>query len=310
MSKMNFLDLDGHIILTFLTILESSSVSVAAEKLNVSQSAVSHTLAKLRIVLGDPLFVRSGQGLTPTETAMALKKPMRTVLDGLSGLTDQRSFDPKSEKMQFVIAANDMQRDLIFPQLIRELHSEEISVDFEFIPSGHPTVSMMREAKCQLALTPMPPDGADIFQKSLFSGNMMCFYDAAMREPPCSWEEFCDADHLRVQFSKGHTSLDVLRDIDTSKVRDPQVSVTNFNSIPRFVKGTRLIATELELMRLETLQSLDVASLPFGSKAVTIYMIWHERSSNDPAHIWLRDRVQTIADEIPEKLAALQDKPR
>lgn len=306
MKKLNTQDLDGHILLTFLTILESSSVSIAAEKLNLSQSNVSHTLAKLRTILGDPLFVRSGQGLTPTETALALKLPVRAALDGLSSLTDLRSFDPKTEKMHFVVAANDMQRDLIFPQLIRELHSQSISVEFEFIPSGHPTVGMMRDAKCQLALTPITPDGSDIFQKSLFSGKMMCFYDANLREPPGSWEEFCEADHLRVQFEKGRTSLDVLRNIDMRKVRAPQVTVTNFNAIPRFIKGTRLIATEMELQRLDTLKSLDVAPLPFDSDAVTIYMIWHERSTNDPAHIWLRDRIQTIAGEISTKISDLQ----
>lgn len=208
--------------------------------------------------------------------------------------------------MRFVVAANDMQRDLIFPQLVRELHSEGVAVEFEFIPSAHPTVDMMRDAKCQLALIPMPPDGSDIFQKSLFSGKMMCFYDSEMREPPNKWEVYCAADHVRVQFSKGHTSLDVLSNSDKSKIRDPQVSVSNFNAIPRFIKGTRFIATEMEAMRLETLSSLDVAPLPIESEPVTVYMIWHERSTNDPAHIWLRNRIQRIADEIPAKMENLQ----
>lgn len=304
MRKTNFLDLDGHILLTFLTILESSSVSIAAEKLDVSQSTVSHTLAKLRIILGDPLFVRSGQGLTPTATAITLKKRVQAILDGLGGLTDLRAFDPRSEKMRFVVAANDMQRDLVFPQLLRELSNEEISVEFEFIPSGHPTVAMMRDARCQLALTPLPPDGSDIFQKSLFSGKMVCFYDSSMRDPPSSWVEFCNAKHLRVQFAKGHTSLDVLQNLDKSKVRKPQVLVSNFNAIPRFIKGTPLIATEVDLMHLDTLKDLAVAPLPFESETVTIYMVWHERSTNDPSHIWLRHRIQKIADEVSSRIRA------
>ena len=306
MSKTNFLGLDGHILLTFLTILESGSVSVAAEKLNVSQSAVSQTLAKLRTVLGDPLFVRSGQGLTPTETALSLKKPVRAVLDGLSSLTDLRPFDPKSEKMRFVIAANDMQRDLIFPQLVRELFIEGIVAEFEFIPSGHPTLAMMRDAKCQLALTPMPPDGADIIQRLLFSGKMVCFYDGEMRGPPESWEDYCEADHLRVQFAKGRSSLDILCNIDTNAVRDPIISVSNFNAISRFVKGTRIIATEMDTMRLDTLKALDVAPLPIESSTVSIFMIWHERSATDPAHKWLRARIQSISDQIPARMAQIR----
>ena len=84
MSKTDLLDIDGHILLMFLAILENSSVSIAAEKMNVSQSAASQSLAKLRIILGDPLFVRSGQGLSPTKTAIALKTPVQSALEGFS----------------------------------------------------------------------------------------------------------------------------------------------------------------------------------------------------------------------------------
>ncbi len=87
LRKPTFLDLDGHILRTFIAILENSSVSIAAERLDLTQSAVSHTLAKLRIILGDPFFVRSGQGLSPTKTAISLKEPVQMVLDDLMGLT-------------------------------------------------------------------------------------------------------------------------------------------------------------------------------------------------------------------------------
>ncbi len=77
MSKIDYSNLDGKTLRTFLTILEETSVSKAADRLGVTQSAVSHTLAKLRLILGDPLFVRSGQGLTPTERAIALSEPVQ-----------------------------------------------------------------------------------------------------------------------------------------------------------------------------------------------------------------------------------------
>ncbi len=304
MRKTNSLDLDGHILRTFLAILENSSVSIAAERLDVTQSAVSHTLAKLRRILGDPLFVKSGQGLSPTETAISLKEPVQKALDDLKRLTDRRAFDPRSEHMRFVIAANDMQRDLVFPQLMREAQKEEISVDLEFMPSSQPNVFMMREGRCQMALTPLPPDAPDIYQKSLFSGKMICYYDSNMRDPPNSWEEYCNDEHLRVRFSTGHTSLDVLSSIDKSRIKEPRVSVPNFNAIPRFIKGTRLIATEIDLMHIETLKSLDAAPLPFESESVTIYLVWHERSTNDPSHIWLRHRIQKIADEVSSRIRA------
>ncbi|NKB54390.1 MAG: LysR family transcriptional regulator [Rhizobiaceae bacterium] len=250
MSNYDVLDLDGRVLTTFLAILENSSVTIAADKLGVTQSAVSHTLARLRKVLQDPLFVRSGHRLTPTETALSLKEPVQKALDIINGLTDQRQFDPKSEKMKFVVAANDMQRDLVFPQLLKNARDNGIHLECEFMPSGHPTVAMMRDARCQLALTPLPPDGPDIFQKPLFSGNMECFFDGEMRDPPQSWNEYCRADHLAVRFAGGGTSLRVLADLDASQISEPKVSVPNFNAIPPFIKGTTLIATEMNLMKI------------------------------------------------------------
>ena len=69
MNKTNILTLGGHILKTFLVLLESSPVTVAAERLDLTQSDVRHILAKLRSAIGDPLFVRSKQGLIPTEIA-------------------------------------------------------------------------------------------------------------------------------------------------------------------------------------------------------------------------------------------------
>ncbi|MEX3008288.1 LysR family transcriptional regulator [Hoeflea sp. TYP-13] len=310
MNETNYLYLDGNILRTFLVILEESSVSRAADRLDVTQSAVSHTLAKLRRILGDPLFIRSGQGLTPTETALSLKEPAQKVLDGLKGLTDQRPFEPRAEDMHFVVAANDMQRDLIFPPLLRETGAEGVRLALEFIPSGVPSVSLLRDARCQLILTPLPPDAPDLIQRRLFSGEMMCYFDGSVRKAPASWDEYRKADHIAVRFTWGGSSLEVLRGVDRSAIREPLVSVSNFSGIPSFVKGSNLIATELDFMQLATLKDLSAAPLPFESESVSVYMVWHERSNNDPAHVWLRRRIEKIAGEIPRKLRALSKPPR
>ncbi len=306
MKSFDFDDLDGHILKCFLAILEESSVSRAADRLGVTQSAVSHTLAKLRSILGDPLFVRSGQGLTPTETAISLKEPVQKVLDGLKGLTDQRPFDPKAESMNFVIAANDMQRELVFPQLMREARAAGIRLSLEFMPSGVPSIATLRDARCQMILTPLPPDGSDILQRKLFSGHMTCFFDGSVTTAPVSWEDYKSRDHLAVRFSGGRTSIQVMRGFDTTQLPPPVVMVSNFNAIPAFIKGSPLITTEISLMALGPLKGLDAAPLPFEVEELSVYMVWHERSQNDPAHVWLRHQVERIAAAIAPQMAALR----
>jgi DNA-binding transcriptional LysR family regulator len=307
MRDTDFNDLDGHILRCFLAILEESSVSRAADRLGVTQSAVSHTLAKLRSILGDPLFVRSGQGLTPTETAISLKEPVQKVLDGMKGLTDQRPFEPRAEAMHFVIGANDMQRELVFPQLMREARAEGIRLSLEFMPSGVPSIAMLRDARCQMMLTPLPPDGSDILQRKLFSGKMTCFFDSSVAPAPESWAEYLRREHLAVRFSSGQTSMEVLRGIDQTRLPRPVVTVSNFNAIAPFIKDSPLITTEIAQMALGPLKDLDAAPLPFETEEVSVFMVWHERSQNDPAHVWLRRQVERIAAGIGPRMAELQN---
>ncbi len=295
MSKTDFIDLDGKVLRTFLIILEESSVSKAADRLGVTQSAISHTLAKLRQVLGDPLFVRSGQGLTPTERALSLKEPVQQVLDGMRALTDDRPFDPLAEEIGIQIATNDMPRELIFPPLLRALRAEGVRLRLGFIPSGVPDPDLLRSDRCQLMLTPLPPDGPDIFQKRVLISPLMIFYDAARRTPPVSWQSYCETEHVEVRFADGRSSRAVMRGVDQSQIRPPTVTLPHFNAIPPFVKGSDLISTDTLLMKHGPLAALDCAPLPFECEPVSIYMVWHQRSTNDPAHRWLRDRIEAVA---------------
>lgn len=107
MSKIDYLGLDGRALKTFITVMEEGSVSKAAERLFVTQSAVSHTLDKLRTTFDDPLFVRSGRGIIPTAKAKSLCEPIEVVLDELKALTNEREFDPLTETINFTIAVND-----------------------------------------------------------------------------------------------------------------------------------------------------------------------------------------------------------
>lgn len=301
MSKIDFTGLDGKVLRVFLTILEESSVSKAADRLGVTQSAISHTLAKLRKVLGDPLFVRSGQGLTPTERALALKEPSQKVLDGLRALTQQRPFNPQHEQIDVQIATNDMPRELIFPDLLRDTRAEGVRLRLEFIPSGVPDPDLLRSDRCQLMLTPLPPDGPDIFQKRLLTSPLLVFYDAAQRDPPDSWHSYCQSDHVDVRFADGRSARSVMRGVDQSQIRPATVTLPHFNAIPSFVKGSTLISTDTALMKTGPLAALDCAALAFDCAPVSIYMVWHQRSANDPAHRWLRTRIEEIATALQQK---------
>ncbi len=298
MSKFDFTSLDGRSLKTLLTILEEESISAAAVRLGVTQSAVSHTLEKLRLILGDPLFVRVGRGIAPTEQARSLREPVQQVLDGMKALTDQRPFDPRLDNLEYTIAANDFQRDLIFPGLLRQLRAEQVAARFHFVPSGIPAAELLRQARCQLIVTPLPPEGTDIYQTRLFEDKVVCFYDAGTREPPRGAEDFAGADYIEVHFGDDESATPPLSHaLGLGEIR-PLVTVPNFTALTAFIHGSDLITLQLSLMQRAGLRGLATCPVPGPAKRLTMYMAWHKRDHADPAQRWLRGRVKQFTEQL------------
>lgn len=301
MNEIDYLGLDGNTLRTFLTVLEESSVSRAAERLGVSQSAVSHTLDKLRSAFDDPLFEREGRGIVATAKARSLQQPVASILGDLRSLTYARDFDPQVAALEFTIATNDFPLQLIFPPLLKALHTKGIDPVLRFIPSGVPSANLSRASRCQFLITPAPPAGKDIVREALFESKMMCFYDASVRKPPKTWRQYVDSNYADVRFSDTESSLMVLPSIDPSALKQPMITVPNFSSLAEFVKGTDLITTQLGFMKLGLLHELDSAPLPLKTDPLTLYLVWHQRDHDDPAHRWLRRQIKATVDSIVAK---------
>lgn len=301
MRNTDYLSLDGYTLRVFLIVLDELSVSKAAERLGVTQSAVSHTLNKLRVALGDPLFVRSGRGIRATEHALWLREPAREVLDGLKQLTDRRAFDATAGVLSFTIAANDFQRDLIFPDLLHAARDQGVDARLHFIPSGVPETALLRQAHCDMIVTPFPPADADTIQIPLFEDRMGCFYDADVRSAPNTWDEFRSSPYVEVRFADNASSLLALSDIDPKQRPQPHISVPNFGALAAFIRGTDRVTAELSLMALGPLEGLAVAPLPFDSKPLVMYLVWHRRDHADPAHRWLREQIKAVTKSIAEQ---------
>jgi DNA-binding transcriptional LysR family regulator len=268
MNKFDHLSLDGNTLTTFLTVLDETSVSRAAERLGVTQSAVSHTLEKCRTIFEDPLFVRVGRGIEPTAKARALRAPVESIIDDLKSLADQRKFDPLAEKMEFTIATNDFPLQLIFPKLLKELSDEGVNLRIRFIPSGIPSVSSLRASRYQMLITPTPPDNPDFEKASLVPSKMVIFYDSTIRKPPKTRKQFAESNYVEVRFSDTESSLMALPSIDTSTMNPPTITVPNFSSLAPMIKGTDRITTQLAVMKLGLLKDLDSTPLPF--KTITV----------------------------------------
>ncbi|TNE77076.1 MAG: LysR family transcriptional regulator [Gammaproteobacteria bacterium] len=295
MNPVDSLNLDFRALSTFLAVLDEGSVSRAAERLGVTQSAVSHTLERLRKSLGDPLFVKSGRGIVPTQYALQAGPHIRQILDDLQSLSVGPPFSPSSAEFTFTIAANDYQRDLLLPGLVKTLRQQAPGIQLQVMPSGIPTADMLRKDVCDLIISPHAPEATDIMQRGLTADRMVVFYDPSIRQAPADLAEYLKADHISLLFASGEkpsleTSL-TARGLTRRNV----VTVSNFSGLPEFLRGTDMLATAPERMSMHLLRDFAWVPLPFDFKPFTLLMLWHRRNQNDPAHKWLRNQVNAVA---------------
>jgi DNA-binding transcriptional LysR family regulator len=298
MNQIDYSDLSVQTLKTFLAVLEEGAVTKAAGRMGVSQSAVSHTLDKLRLIFDDPLFVRDGRGITPSARAQSLREPIEDILTRLNALSYKDEFNPRRDPVEFTIATNDFPLGLIFPSLLKELYCEGINARLNFIPAGIPSANLTRTSNCHMVITPAPPNNPGINHLKLIESKMVCFYDPDVRKPPQTLKDYIACRYVDVRFSTTESSQQVLPASLTSKLIEPTVAVPNFNAVTAFIKGTDLITTQLRVMEYGSLSELAWSPLPVKTKLLSLNLLWHQRYDDDPAHQWIRKRIADTVDSI------------
>lgn len=306
MSAIDHSDIDGRLLQTLLAVLEERSVTRAAARLDVTQSAVSHQLDRLRAITSDALFVKSGRGIVPTARAEALAGQARRLLDELRAFAQGGSFDPAAFDGTVTIAANDLQRDLLLPLLLHHARVRAPRLALRIVPSGVPTADMLRDGDCLLAVTPRPPDAADVVQRRLFDDRYVVYYDADARPAPKSLDDYLAAEHVAVHHeTRGR--LDIDRFVDERGIRRRfAVTVAGFSGVAPFVRGTAFLATLPGLLRASLLRGFATVTPPFPCPPNPMFMVWHQRHQADPMHQWLRDELLAV---VAPALAAAEIPP-
>jgi len=295
MSKFDHLDLDGRLLQLLMAVVETGSVTRAAERLGVTQSAVSHLLDKLRAITNDPLFVKSGRGIVATERAEKLAAQARELLSALHGFAQSDPFDPSLWKAHITIAANDFQRDLLLPALMARLRGNAPLLTLRVIPSDVPSLEMLRNEHCQLVISPRPPDGTDILQKRLFEDGYSVFFDPQVRQAPASRAEYLAARHVTVVYEP-RRALDLDQWLEDKGIqRTFEVTVPGYAGVAPFIMGTDLLTTAPSLLGHHILRNLASSPVPLPCPRLPMYLVWHMRHQHSLAHAWLRGQVEEVA---------------
>ena len=298
MKKIDHLSLDGRSLYMLKQLYELRSVTETARLLGVTQSSVSHSLDRLRGLLGDPLFLKVGRSMVPTERAEEMMDDIDRVLEGIESLFQQSSFDPGRSKDRFSIICNDFEHDLLVRAIFTRLKREAPDCSLR----THQRTSMARTALVKgagdLELSPFPPkDAADLVISKICSDRTVTYYDASARKAPASLDDFIAAEHAIL--SMGRHENTAIDDALAALGKKRRVSYLgpNFASAAMVVRGTPMLASAPSRMADSIFSGFAWVETPLPLEPLDFYMVWHVRNRHSPRHKWFRDLIKHVAQE-------------
>lgn len=298
MKKINYLEIDGRLLRLFLIVFEEQSVTRAAARLDLTQSAVSHGLEKLRKIIKDPLFVRSGRGITATYVAEQMVEDVRGLLRGMRSLSEPRGFKLEAVAGKFVIAANDILWPLLLSDLFIAITAQAPNLDLRIVNAGPDAINSLREGHFDLVLTPILPQGSEFKQQKLFEDEYVCFFDPKCTDAPKTLDDYLSRHHARIVFSTIETNLIDQLLSTMGKNRRVALQVPSFAGLPGLMKGTELIALLPSSIRESIMIDFDVGPSPVMIDDLKMYQIWHSRDDDSPLHEWIRTFLKQLASKI------------
>ena len=281
----------------FLAVHDEGSVTSAAKYLGITQSAVSHALDRLRIIFDDPLFVRSGRGITPTARARAIVDEIRPVLNSIKRLADRPEFDPSTRTDEFVIAASGYQRELVLPELVSRLRKMAPGLKLKITDSRFWELEMFRNGHCDLMLTPAAPDGLEFIQRKLFKDHWVCFYDPDSGSPELL-QDYIARPHAKVVFTKDESSMldQILEKMGYE--RHIALRVSSFSALPSLMRGTDIVIAQPRHISSTIMRNFSHCPLPVTLPEFTVYLVWHTGQNKNPLNQWVR---QELIDIVRQK---------
>ncbi|WP_367066985.1 LysR family transcriptional regulator [Oryzisolibacter sp. LB2S] len=305
MPPLNFRTLDLNLLRVFDEVMAERNLTRAAEKLAITQPAVSNALRRLRESVGDELLVRAGHGVEPTPRALALWPSVRQALAQLQESLAPGDFDAAAAHTDFVLAMSDATAATLMPRLIELVEREAPGISLRVVPlTTRDPRPLLDDESVDLAVGYFPAALADLTARAqtdtvvthdstrLYTTEYVCVMRAGhpLAQGPLTLDDYCAARHLLVSFSgKPYGFIDGAL---TALGRERRIVLT----VNQFFTAGRVVATS-DLLTILPRHFVGLANvddhlvwrpLPLQLPAVHVDALWHGRRSHDPAHRWLR----------------------
>lgn len=282
---------------TMLAIVERGSFSAAARRLEVKQSTVSYRIGRLRATLGDPLFVREGAGVRPTERCLSAAAQAERLFDAARTLVEGDRFDPATARGEAVIACNVYERALLLPPLVRRLRAAAPGLRLTVAPALSRGAQLLRDGGCDLLLSPRlaEHDGFDALR--LFDDEYVVAMDAGnpLAAAPLTPDAYRGAAHVVIDYGGGWRSPYLDAAAAAGIEPTPALSLPSPGELSAVLRGSDLVAT-IPARFAATLDPARIATLrpPFAA-GLTLFAYTTVWARTSPRITWLRGEAASAA---------------
>lgn len=296
MHELHTNDFDWNLLLAFEALLVERSVTRAAKRLGLSQSATSHALGRLRDRLGDPLFRATPQGMVPTRRALDLEGPIREAI-GLvrRSFSPAPPFEPRTAQRSFTLSGTDYMTLAIVPSLLRDLARDAPLFDLVVRSSDEGSMAALLDGAHDLYLGIEVGDVPGVRTVRLFEDEFVCVRRKVKgkRLPRLTLERYVATGHLLVSpLGMGDAPVDIaLRKL--GQTRRVVLRLPHFLATPLVLAESDYVMTVPSRLAqvFATMLPLVIEPPPVRVPGFSIEMAWHARREDDPAHRFLRQAI-------------------
>jgi DNA-binding transcriptional LysR family regulator len=256
---------------------------------------VSRALVRLRRIFDDPLFIRTGTGMTPTPHALSLQGAVAKLLADASALAgDRPAFSPQTDTRAFTVAMADSTQATLLPPLLRRLSRDAPKLDLAIVPLPDDKQRALESGALDLSVGGVQPHLTAVRRRSLFRETFVCImrrgHEAA--RGAFSVADYCALQHVAVTLGD-RVSTSPVADALTRLGAERRVAlrVPSFFAAALVVARSDLVMTAPARVAASVADGFDLVSrpAPFPIPHFDIVMLWHESRDRDPAHRWLRE---------------------
>ena len=290
---MRFHKLDLNLLVALDVLLKERSVSRAAEVLNLSASAMSNSLARLRQYFDDELLVQIGRKMEITPRAQNLQEAVRDVLLRIdSTIATQPAFEPDRSDRSFRIFASDYTQIVLAPAMLGLAAKARATVRFEFMPQVRAPHRDLERGEADLLIIPSGFMSPDHPREVLYQEEFVCMVwrDGALAKGDLTFERYVGAEHVVMQPGGMDTAFEAWFLKRYGVTRRVAVSTYSFVTLPAMLVGTDRVATVHARVarRFVNVWPLEIRPTPMPFDRMEQSMQWHKFRTNDPGLAWLR----------------------